>query len=394
MRLYLGNGNALATLRSIYSYMQLMVMVCLCCLVCVATPAWADEISGELKKWHRVAITFDGPATSETDALNPFLDYRLLVTFSHAATGTSYVVPGFYAADGDAGNTGADSGDKWRVYFTPDQTGTWTYTAEFITGNEVAVSLDAVPPGSSSAGFFDGNSDSFFIEDTDKTGDDFRARGRLDYVGEHYLKFAETGEYYLKNGLDSPENFLAYEEFDGTYDAGDKGCTTGELFLHSYPVHVADWNAGDPTWGPNEKGKGIIGAVNYMAQTHGNSMYMVTFNTDGGDGCDVWPWTTFEERYRFDVSKLDQWEVVFQHLQHKGLQLHIVLAERENRTALENSLGLQRKLYYRELVARFAHNPVLQWNIGEEHNISNTRRRDYAQYIHDVDPLRSLRCHS
>ncbi|MEM7365265.1 MAG: PKD domain-containing protein, partial [Pseudomonadota bacterium] len=163
----------------------------------------------------------------------------------------------------------------------------------------------------------------------------------------------------------------------------------------NYPVHVADWNAGDPTWGPNDKGKGIIGAVNYMAQTHGNSMYMVTFNTDGGDGCDVWPWTTFEERYRFDVSKLDQWEVVFQHLQHKGLQLHIVLAERENRTALENTLGLQRKLYYRELVARFAHNPVLQWNIGEEHNISNTRRRDYAQYIHDVDPYdHSVAIHS
>ena len=132
-----------------------------------------------------------------------------------------------------------------------------------------------------------------------------------------------------------------------------------------------------------------------MAQTHGNSMYMITFNTDGGDGCDVWPWTEFEERYRFDVSKLDQWEVVFRHLQHKGLQLHIVLAERENRTALENTLGLQRKLYYRELVARFAHHPVLQWNIGEEHNISNTRRRDYAQYVHDVDPYdHSVAIHS
>ena len=372
-----------------------MGVLCLCFLVCAATPVWANEVTGELKKWHRVAVTFDGPATSETDALNPFLDYRMQVTFTHSATGTTYNVPGFYAADGDAANTGAESGNKWRVYFTPDQTGTWTYTAEFITGTEVAISLDAVPAGSSSAGFFDGESGSFFIEGTDKTGDDFRARGRLDYVGEHYLKFAETGEYYLKNGLDSPENFLAYDEFDGTYDAGDKNCTTGELFLHSYTPHAGDWNAGDPTWGPTQKGKNIIGAVNYMAQTHGNSMYMITFNTDGGDGCDVWPWTTYEERYRFDVSKMDQWEIVFRHLQHKGLQLHIVLAERENRTALENSLGIQRKLYYRELVARYAHHPVLQWNIGEEHNISNARRRDYAQYIHDQDPYdHSVAIHS
>ena len=349
------------------------------------SPVFADDITGELKKWHRITITFDGPQVGETDAMNPFLDYRLWITFTHSGTGKVYVVPGFFAADGDAANTGADSGDKWRVHFTPDETGTWQYTADFITGTEVSISTDAVPAGSSSAGFFDGNSGNFSVAATDKTGDDFRAKGRLEYIDQHFLQFAETGDYFIKNGIDSPENFLAYDEFDGTYDAGDKGCVSGELFLHSYPVHVADWNSGDPTWGSGN-GKGIIGAANYIAATHGNSIYMITFNSGGGDGCDVWPWTSDTERYRFDVSKLDQWEIVFRHLQKKGIQLHLVLAERENRTDLENSLGVQRKLYYRELSARFSHHPVLQWNIGEEHNISNTRRRDYAQYIRDVDP--------
>ena len=64
---------------------------------------------------------------------------------------------------------------------------------------------------------FDGAAGSFVIAPTDKTGRDFRARGRLDYAGRRYLRFAETGEYFIKGGADSPENFLAYFEFDGTY---------------------------------------------------------------------------------------------------------------------------------------------------------------------------------
>ena len=43
----------------------------------------AADISGELKKWHRVTLTFDGPDTGETDAVNPFTDYRLNVTFEN-----------------------------------------------------------------------------------------------------------------------------------------------------------------------------------------------------------------------------------------------------------------------------------------------------------------------
>ena len=45
---------------------------------------------------------------------------------------------------------------------------------------------------------------------------DLRAHGRLQYVGGHYLQFAETGKYFLKQGPDAPENMLNYEDFDGT----------------------------------------------------------------------------------------------------------------------------------------------------------------------------------
>jgi len=40
----------------------------------------AGQISGELKKWHKVTLTFNGPETSETAKPNPFLYYRLNVT--------------------------------------------------------------------------------------------------------------------------------------------------------------------------------------------------------------------------------------------------------------------------------------------------------------------------
>ena len=38
-------------------------------------------ISGELKKWHNITLTFAGPQTAEDAEPNPFVDYRLNVTY-------------------------------------------------------------------------------------------------------------------------------------------------------------------------------------------------------------------------------------------------------------------------------------------------------------------------
>jgi hypothetical protein len=36
----------------------------------------AVRVSGELKQWHKVTLTIDGPAAQESDdPMNPFLDY-------------------------------------------------------------------------------------------------------------------------------------------------------------------------------------------------------------------------------------------------------------------------------------------------------------------------------
>jgi len=339
-------------------------------------------LSGELKKWHKVTITFTGPDTSENADPNPFRDYRLNVTFQKGDK--RYVVPGYYAADGNAAETSATAGNKWRVHFVPGEEGQWNFKALFRTGPDIAISED--PKAGSPISVTQGD---FSVAPTDKTGRDLRAKGLLKYVGKRYLQFAETGEYFLKGGADSPENFLAYADFDGTYDTGGQmrgGEATGGEFLHHYDPHIQDFRPGDPTW-KNGKGKGIIGALNYLASKGMNSVYFIPYNIDGGDGKDVWPWTDPDEKYRFDCSKLDQWETVFSHMDKVGLALHIITQEQENDQGLDGGeLGIQRKLYYRELVARFAHHLALVWNLGEENTNTDSQRKDFARYIKDLDP--------
>ena len=49
-----------------------------------ASAAERAAISGELKQWHKVTLTLDGPFARERDSdPNPFTDYRLTVTFTH-----------------------------------------------------------------------------------------------------------------------------------------------------------------------------------------------------------------------------------------------------------------------------------------------------------------------
>jgi len=335
-------------------------------------------VSGERKRWHRVTLDFEGPDTHEGAEPNPFLDYRLDVTFS-GPSGQTYRVPGFYAADGSAADTGASSGRVWRARFTPDEAGEWTYTATFVTGDEVAVW------GGGSPTAFDGASGTITVAESDKTGDDFRARGALEYAGEHYLRCAGTGEPFVKVGADSPENFLAYEGFDGTWDADGS-------FLHAYEPHAGDWETGDPTW-RNGRGKGIVGAINYLAGQGINSQYMLTYSVDGGDGGDVWPWTRPNERTRFDCSKLAQWERLFEHMNRRGVAIHLLTQETENDQGLDGgSLGRDRRLYYRELVARFAHHPALFWNLGEENTNTDAQRKAFARHVKELDPYDHFVC--
>src|SRR5262245_17221790 len=97
----------------------------------------AVTVNGELKQWHKVTLTLDGPFAHERDGgrgggfpaaekrqdepgrlesrpsgrhPNPFTDLAFKVTFTHENGSPRYVVPGYFAGDGNAANTSAEFG--------------------------------------------------------------------------------------------------------------------------------------------------------------------------------------------------------------------------------------------------------------------------------------------
>ena len=372
-----------------------------------ASSAGRVEIGGQLRQWHKVTLTLDGPQADERASdPNPFRDYRMTVRFTHESGQPVYNVPGYFAADGNAANTSATAGSKWRAHLSPDTPGRWDWRVSLVRGKDAAI--DAVAAGAAEpVPPVDGLTGSFIVGATNKVAPDFRARGRLGYAGGHYLRFAGTGEYFLKVGTDSPETLLAYTDFDDT--------TTMKpaVPVRAYEPHVKDWTDGDPTW-KDGKGKGLIGAINYLASKGVNSISFLTYNA-GGDGDNVWPFTSRDDKFHYDVSKLDQWQIVFDHAQRKGLSLHFKLQETENddnyrgdyrdarpQGGLDTSaaqgadrvgesldggaLGPERRLYLREIVARFGYALAVNWNLGEENTQSSAQQRAMADDIKSLDP--------
>ncbi len=347
--------------------------------ICADDRVADDVVDGDRNVWQPVTIRFTGPQARETDHdPNPFTDYRLQVKLA-GPSGQVYDVPGYFDGDG----MGGEQGDVWRAKFAPDEAGEWSYQASFRSGRNVAVSLDD-EAGEPTA--FDGLQGSFTVAPRDNAAPGYLKWGRLEYVGGHYLKFRD-GPYWIRGGVDSPENFLAFVGFDNTRPS------------HQYADHLEDWRAGDPDWNDG-KGKAIIGALNSLSAQGVNSLYFLTMNI-GGDGGDVWPWSgqpnpkghQADDNLHFDVSKLAQWETVFAHAQRLGINLHFVLNEAEtaNKKELDDGeLGIERKLYYREIVARFGHHNALSWNLCEEYNIAfdlgPERIRAFADYLQAIDP--------
>ena len=377
------------------------------------------QVDGAFRAGFPITFTLAGPEVlKENGEANPFVDYTFEGQFvevdENLIYGPATVVPGYFAADGNAGETGADAGDRWRVRYRPDRGGKVGYILELKRGGEVVAS---------GRGIFEVSAP----PEADGESRDFRRRGALHGRNGRLVLVPPGGGDavpFYKTGAGSPENLLAFADFDGTRDLGGKSKPrAGEAEadgLHRYAPHVRDWTDGDPTW-RNGKGKGLIGALNYLAGAGANSLYFLTFNV-AGDGKDVWPHAAPEgrgpdDRTRFDCSKLDQWDTVFTHCDRLGIALHVLLTETENESLFENrdaDLDLfpaspspsggapfadTRKLYYRELIARFGHHPAIIWNLGEENgpegrgkpntdgfSNADAQRLAFAQFIKETDP--------
>lgn len=383
--------------------LRLFVITSLSWLLLACAPAEPENnyviVDGEFIAHRTVTLSIQGPEASE--ARETFLNYDVSVTFTQ--NDESITVLAYFTGDGDAANSSASSGNIWRAHFVPFSDGAWDYTVSFKQGKDVALN-----GGGTLVEGPDGASGSFAIDaaEFDSSATDFAAKGMLQDVRGRYLQFSGSKDYFLKTGAGSPENILAYADFDGTYDVGGQNFPAlGEDQLHAFEPHLRDAQPGDPTW-QNSKGASLLGIANYYAEVGVNAQYLVSMNIEG-DGQDVFPWVAHDDPYVFDVSKLDQWRIVFEHFNRRGVLIDMLVTETENESLFEAWDGVtvgedfadSRKLYYREMVARFGHLYGIVWNLGEENGVvgnsgkdpyrqptSPAQRLDFADYIASIDP--------
>ncbi len=344
------------------------------------------SVTGTSQKWHKLTVSLTLPGSVLTENNNTFRNSRMDVVFTRP-DGSTLRVPGFFAADGNAANTNATEGNVFKAYLRPDQLGAWSYQVLYYTGTDVATNaIGSLPPPVYNLTGTVGT-----IVASNKTLPDLRAKGKLQYQKtgtnnqRRYLRFAETGEYFLKFGPDSPENFLDYNDFD----FADTRNNCSLCVQHSYSPHSGDFNTGDPTW-DGGKGENIIGAINYMSEI--GQVNSISMSLYGGDDKNVFPWTKVNSKFIYDVSKLEQWEIVLNHAEQKGLHLHFKLAEAENWFALNT---IEINTYYREMVARFGHHLGVEWNISEEYgsrsaNGTAASATPKINFLDAVDPWDNL----
>jgi hypothetical protein len=360
-----------------------------CLLLALASPATAQQVTAAGATFEVVTLTMPGPELDERSGLNPFADVRLEWILS--VGGRSWTVPGYFAGCGDAADNSCTGGKLWRAHFVPPIAGDYSWRVEFRTGADMAI---APARGKQLAGH--GAIGTFRV--AGQSADPIRARGLLQYAGENYYRFAGDGSIFFKFGPDAPENMLAYNDFDATPDY--KG------FRKSWQAHASDLREDGRSylWGSEGRGAGLLGMFDYLADAGVNSVSMLLWNA-GGDDRNVFPhllsvqadkfqslapeaqWSEGLVQDRFDLSRLDQWQRALSYADKRGLHLHFKLQETENDSFMDGgALGRTRKLYLREMVARFGHFLALTWNLGEENVQHPGDIRHMAAYLDALDP--------
>ena len=337
-------------------------------LILLTAQTFAHEIEFSGATYEAVTLSIEGPALDEKSEINPFADIRFdwIVTKGE----DEWVVPGYFAACGNAADTSCTQGKTWRAHFIPSERGAYNWKIRFRKGTNIAILNPLGTPLE-----YDGLTGQFSIDKESK--DPIRARGLLTYTGEQYYRYSGDNSLFFKFGPDAPENMLAYSEFDATPNY--KG------FRKDWSAHRKDFSGkGKPFLWKEGQGKGILGTFEYLADSGANSVSMLLWNT-GGDDRNVFPhllavemddyvamkpkkqWSEGVIQDRFDVSKLEQWKKTFSYADELGIHLHFKLQETENNLFMDGgALQRTRKLYIREMMARFGHMLALSWNIGEE----------------------------
>lgn len=355
-----------------------------------------------------VTVELDGPVLDAGSGPNPFADYRLDVTFGNG--GATWRVPGYFAGCRDAADRDCARGGLWKAHFVPSRAGEWTYRLRFRTARDI-VATDA--PGAAVPDL-DGLTGRLRVGMAPRNA--VRARGLLRYTGESLYRWSGDGRVAFKIGPDSPENMLAFAGFARTPDSpppknlvGVGLGITAQGLRKSWSPHLGDFerkSAGAYLWNGGRDGRALLGMFRYLSGAGVNSVSMLLFNV-GGDDRNVVPqllkvppndfaalapedqWGRGVHKDRYDVSKLAQWARALAYADELGLRLHFKLMEQENNGFMDGGgLGRERRIYLREMVARFGAALGATWNLGEENDQASVDQAAAAAYLAALDPYR------
>lgn len=368
--------------------------------------------------------------------INPWLYMRITAVVTPPSPHAPFQLAGYFMGDGSSGDPCdgfIDVGRFFGVRLSPENwPGTWSAVLHLESGigsdgRPINVSDDAFP--SPTATQLYSLSTSINVVGPNPMAQGFRSKGflRVDHASPYpYYSFSNAGlpdseRYFLKTGVNSPENFLAYEGFWETDKVAGLGIRHDYAKQFDGVSHVIDAPAGGPTWptrswrrntpsdprtlvtfsdgascGANfgAAGTTVIGAIQYLSDQGMNSIYMLPMNL-GGDGKDVHPFAVIPETeptrntpsdrqlaMNYSVKRLQEWNTVFEFANRKGVLVQLVLHERERpnvewlgfspelgaspSTAQLRSLTWARRLYLKQMVAHFGHNLGVRWNLCEE----------------------------
>ena len=388
------------------------------------TPAVLTTPGGNYERGKLIRMLFRGPyacddfqGNSNSAEPNPFKHYQCFAKITHRTVpGYQLNLPIFFnghvnVADDNPTNDPmvptASCGYMWEARFRPELPGTYDWSAECERGQNIGLDPYGTGPGGVDVRP-DGESGTVDVAESSYPG-------LYEVTEEGYTNY--FNDAFLKTGHDSPENFFGYFEFDQTYHEFDASQVTYTLGFdaHNYPTHDDHYVGGGETW-QGGKGEFIFGAIDYMTSQGMNSQYIIMYTIglhgDGsnavGDSNDTWPNQCNPNHDAaclnvFDVSKLEQWNRVMNYMTKRGMMIHLVFNEDENDFVhgflVNNQTEItdERKVYYKEIIARFSHHPNLVFNISEEwrpkSNLSESLliAKKALDYIAAMDPYRHPR---
>lgn len=400
------------------------------------------EASNTVFRNRRMAVQYTSPPDQCTTTLDCPGGAPTSTPVACVATKCVYTDEAYWFGDGglvydSVNNKYTDfpepSGRVFISKFSPPLLGSWTYNTLFCSGTDVALTTGfSCGSGSNiSSRITESLTGSFEAIASTKPVTDLRseAHGWVNNehkenngAGGHYFRFlGGNPRNFILNGWGGSECIFGYTGFDGTAristNSGHYCENTGATVnVKSYSAHTADWVTGDVNWAcgtssdssgqtqtgcvaadATNAGKNLIGGLNQLGATGINALYIMVNNSPDGDCRDTFPFlnggtVSSDTRSRYDISKLAQWELALTHMDSLGMCPIFSLGETEMDEDMDDSatsctgststcIGEERRIYVRELQARFGHHPCIIWMVDEENAFTQPARASYIQTL-------------